>query len=97
MRRVAVVVVIVLALAGAWPAALAGAGRSTVAAAASTRSLRVDFNNDGADDLAVGVPGGDVGSAVDAGAVTVLDGSSGGLACAGRQRCRQRVSAGEAD
>jgi len=38
-----------------------------------------DFNGDGKDDLAVGVPNEDVGSIVDAGAVEVIYGSSGGL------------------
>lgn len=35
-----------------------------------------DFNNSGHDDLAVGVPGEDIGSVVDAGAVNVIYGSS---------------------
>ena len=38
-----------------------------------------DFDFDGRDDLAVGTPGEDVGSTVDAGMVTVLYGASGGL------------------
>jgi hypothetical protein len=40
---------------------------------------RGDFNGDGIFDLAVGAPGETVGSAVNAGAVNVLNGSSGGL------------------
>jgi hypothetical protein len=44
-----------------------------------------DFNGDGFDDLAVGVPGEDVGGATDAGAVNLLFGSAGGLAAAGAQ------------
>jgi FG-GAP repeat len=43
-----------------------------------------DFNNDGFGDLAVGVPGEDLGTATDAGAVSVLYGSSGGLASDGQ-------------
>jgi hypothetical protein len=43
-----------------------------------------DFNNDGFGDLAVGVPGEDLGSATDAGAVSVLYGSAGGLASNGQ-------------
>ena len=39
-----------------------------------------DFNRDGFDDLAVGVPGEDVGTVVDAGAVNVLYGTASGLA-----------------
>jgi hypothetical protein len=38
-----------------------------------------DFNNDGKDDLAIGVPGESIGAIVDAGAVHVLYGSSSGL------------------
>jgi FG-GAP repeat protein len=44
-----------------------------------------DFDGDGFFDLAVGVPGEDVGSAGDAGAVTVLFGSAGGITTAGSQ------------
>jgi hypothetical protein len=96
VRRVALV--IVLALDGSvGPAAHAVAGRSMASPAAAVRSLRVDFNNDGADDLAVGVPGEDVGSVVDAGAVTVLYGSTGGLTSIGSQQFTQPVSAVETD
>ena len=42
-----------------------------------------DFNADGRDDLAVGVPGEDVGAVTDAGAVNVIYGSAAGL-CRGR-------------
>ena len=45
----------------------------------------VDFNGDGFFDLAVGVPGENVGAVVDAGAVTVLFGSAGGITTAGSQ------------
>jgi hypothetical protein len=44
-----------------------------------------DFNNDGFDDMAIGAPGEDIGSAVDAGATTVLLGSAAGLTAAGEQ------------
>ena len=44
-----------------------------------------DFNNDGFADLAVGASGENVGSAPDAGAVSVLYGSSGGLTTSGGQ------------
>jgi hypothetical protein len=42
-----------------------------------------DFNHDGFADLAVGAPEEDVGSVVDAGAVSVLYGSAGGLTSTG--------------
>lgn len=41
---------------------------------------QTDFNGDGVADLAVGAPGEDVGTIVDAGAVTVMYGSASGLA-----------------
>jgi FG-GAP repeat protein len=44
-----------------------------------------DFNHDGYADLAVGVPGEDVGTIVDAGAVVVLYGSASGLTGVGSQ------------
>jgi hypothetical protein len=48
-------------------------------------SLEADFNADGFVDQAVGAPFEDAGAAVDAGAVSVLYGSAGGLAAAGSQ------------
>jgi hypothetical protein len=94
MRRVAMVIVLVLA-GGAWPATQAFA--ATAAQAAPVGALQADFNNDGADDLAVGVPGENVGSVVDAGSVNVLYGSTGsGLSGAGSQLFTQPVSAVEA-
>jgi len=68
MRRIAVVVALVVA-ASVWPLAAGVAHGATVAQAAPTQSLQADFNNDGADDLAVGV----------------LYGSAGGLTTAGGQ------------
>ena len=41
--------------------------------------VKADFNGDGKDDLAIGVPGEDVGSTINGGAVQVLYGSSSGL------------------
>jgi hypothetical protein len=61
-------------------------------------ALQADFVNDGADDLAVGVPGENVGSVVDAGSVNVLYGSTGtGLSRIGSQLFTQPISAVEAD
>ena len=50
-----------------------------------------DFNGDGRDDLAVGVPFEDVGSNRDAGTVNVLLGSSAGVAATGDQLWHQNV------
>jgi FG-GAP repeat len=46
--------------------------------AAAPTTLRADFNNDGAEDLAIGVPDETVGTVDSAGAVNVLYGSVGG-------------------
>jgi hypothetical protein len=92
MRRIAVVVVLILA-GGLWPAAQAVAGSST--AQAPPGSLQADFNNDGADDLAVGAPGEGVGTAAGAGAVNVIYGSGTGLSGAGSQLFTQAGSAPE--
>jgi FG-GAP repeat len=77
MRRVAVgtaLVGLVILLVTVPPAA--GAPRQERAAA---QEARVDFNDDGFTDLAVGAPGEDVGAAADAGALNVLYGSASGL------------------
>jgi hypothetical protein len=54
-----------------------------------------DFNNDGFADLAAGASGEDVGGAGDAGAVSVLYGSSGGLTTSGGQLFTQVGGAAE--
>ena len=46
---------------------------------ANAIQVNADFNNDGFDDLAIGVPNEDVGSLEDAGAVNVIYGSASGL------------------
>ena len=57
------------------------------------RSLAAgDFNGDNLSDLAVGVPGEDVGSVLDAGAVHVLYGTPGGLSASGNQLWTQDSS-----
>jgi hypothetical protein len=83
MRRIAVLLVLVL-MAGVWPVASGVAHGSTMQAAPAP-SLQADFNNDGADDLAVGVPFENLGSIVAAGAVNVLYGSANGLTGTGSQ------------
>jgi hypothetical protein len=77
MRRV----VVLTALAGlvtllvTAPPAAGAPGQERAAA----QEARVDFNDDGFTDLAVGAPGEDVGAAADAGALNVLYGSASGL------------------
>jgi hypothetical protein len=44
-----------------------------------------DFNGDGFADLAIGVPGEDIGTLTNAGAVNILYGSAAGLTAAGNQ------------
>jgi hypothetical protein len=51
-----------------------------------------DFDGDGFDDLAVGVPDEDVGNKTNAGAVTVIFGGSNGLAASGNQFWHQNVT-----
>jgi FG-GAP repeat len=94
MRRIAVVIVLVLG-GSIWSVAQAVAGGSTVTTAQPADALQADFNNDGADDLAVGVIFEDVGTAVFAGAVNVLYGSGAGLTGAGAQQFTQPGSAVE--
>lgn len=48
-------------------------------------SARCDFNNDGFEDAAIGVPGENVGIKTDAGSVNVIYGSGAGLTAAGDQ------------
>ncbi len=59
---------------GKWLGGTKDAGDLTGAALASG-----DFDNDGCDDLAVGAPGEDIDSFIDAGAVLVIYGRSGGF------------------
>ena len=84
MRRFVVLLVLGLVV-GLWPAASGIAHGSTATQAAPAQSLQADFNNDGADDLAVGVPFDNVGTVVGAGAVNVLYGSATGLTGTGSQ------------
>jgi len=84
MRRVAVVVVLIL-VGGLWPAVQAPASGVVAAQATAAGSLQADFNNDGAEDLAVGVPGEAVNGVQFAGVVHVLYGSAGGITGTGSQ------------
>lgn len=62
-----------------------------LAAAASAEPLvsGCDFNNDGFDDLAMGVPGENVNGAANAGAVNIIYGSAAGLSATGNQLWHQ--------
>jgi hypothetical protein len=84
MRRIAAALVLTLA-AVTWPAIPGLAQAVQTASSVTAASLRADLDNDGFDDLAVGVASEDVGATVDAGAVNVLYGSAGGLSGAGSQ------------
>jgi FG-GAP repeat len=77
MRRLAAVPIVVLS-AAIWPASAALAHSATPAQAPAAPGLRADFNNDGAEDLAVGAPTEKVGAVDSAGAVNVLYGTIGG-------------------
>jgi hypothetical protein len=54
--------------------------------------LAGDFNGDGEADIAIGVPGEDIGSIVDAGGLNILYGSGGGLGSDGNQFWTQNSS-----
>ena len=60
-----------------------------VVKASSPVASGCDFNHDGFDDLAVGVPGENVGTVANAGAVNVIYGSATGLHAAGNQLWHQ--------
>ena len=93
---VAVTVALVAAVGGAAGTAAGGTSGATGATGAAAASapaaptVRADFNNDGAEDLAVGAPFETVGSVGDAGTVNVLYGSPGnGLTGPGSQLFNQ--------
>jgi hypothetical protein len=78
---------------GAWsmPRPLAQVGGSN--GAPGIRAVG-DFNNDGFKDLAIGSPGEDVGSTVDAGVLNVLSGSASGLTSTGAKLFNQSQAGG---
>ena len=69
-------IVLVRACGAAW----AGIGLASACAMASPAPPRSDFNGDGFDDLAIGVPNLDVSGRVNAGAVLIINGSAAGPA-----------------
>ena len=77
MRRLLVVSALLFAVIVS-PAGAAVAHRQGAGQRAAAPTLRADFNNDGAEDLAIGAPGETVGAIDSAGAVIVLYGSAGG-------------------
>jgi disulfide bond formation protein DsbB len=90
MRRsvVALSFLFLVALSPGSPAGAASGGASagpTVERGERAPTVEADFNDDGFEDLAVGVIYEDVGSAVDAGGVNVIYGSSSGLTATGNQ------------
>jgi hypothetical protein len=97
MRRTAFVVLLFLLAAMLYPASLGSAQTIRPSSSSAMVNMPADFNNDGVDDLAVGVPTESVGSIYQAGAVNVLYGSTGsGISGAGSQLFTQPVSAVEA-
>jgi hypothetical protein len=91
MRRSLLVLMLVAVSTIGWSPATALASGASGAAPTSPR-VQADFDGDGADDIAVGVPGESVGSINSAGAVNVLFGSGGGLSGAGSQLFHQDVA-----
>src|SRR5918996_2806929 len=91
MRRSLLVLVLVAVSIIGWSPPAALASDASGAAPAGPR-VQADFDNDGADDIAVGVPGEAVGNIPGAGAVNVLFGSGGGLSGAGSQLFHQDVA-----
>src|SRR5215217_7943591 len=95
VRRVLTILAVVAVLAS-WPALAHAApsqperrsdtSHSSPTAAAAAVTVEADFDNDGFDDLAVGVPREGVGTADLAGAVNILAGSPTGLSGAGSQQ-----------
>jgi FG-GAP repeat len=78
MRRMAVAVVLTLASVS-WLAVPGLAQGVQAASAVTATSVRADFDNDGFADLAVAASAEDIGGIVDAGTVSVLYGTAGGL------------------
>lgn len=67
-------------------------GPESAAHATPLGSTHCDFDNDGRDDLAIGIPGESIGGVPDMGAVLVLYGSGAGLTSAGDQWWHQNTS-----
>jgi hypothetical protein len=88
--RIAVLAALLLAALPPRAGAAAGAAGVAVAVQAGTAAL-ADFNGDGIDDLAVGVPLEDLGGTANAGVVDIVYGSESGLADGAREQLTQAV------
>src|SRR4029453_11971713 len=98
MRRVLTLIASLILAAGFALAAVPAHARAVAAAQpAAARSVQADFNQDGAADLAIGIPFEGVGAAANAGAVIVLYGGTGKLTGNRSQLLTQVGSASEAD
>jgi FG-GAP repeat len=84
MRRLTVALV-VMALVGLAPDSGFAGDSAAAPSAVAAPGLLSDFNNDGFDDLAVGVPGESIRSVINAGGVNVLYGGAAGLGGIGSQ------------
>ena len=92
MGRTIRVTVLATVLLAALPAgAMAAGGTAAAAAIQAGPAVVADFNGDGIDDLAVGVPGEDIGGTTNAGAVNIIYGSESGLADGPRQQLTQAL------
>jgi len=96
MRRGMITLALSLAIGGLSAAASPAGASAPAQPGAAGGGVRADFNGDGIADLAVGVPGEDVGNIVDGGAVNVQYGSTGGLLASPGQLFTQVGSAPEA-
>ncbi|HEX8802608.1 MAG TPA: hypothetical protein VF743_00405 [Acidimicrobiales bacterium] len=97
MRRSSISAVLALAVVVTTPAGTAFArgaapdGSRAPGAPRQAEDVQADFDGDGLEDVAIGVPGESVGSVVAAGAVNVLYGAPAGLSGAGSQLFHQDV------
>lgn len=88
MRRLSVALLLLLASIVA-PAGVVLTHAATTGRAAAAAPLHADFDGDGNEDVAVGVPGEVVGADLDAGAINVLYGADAGLSGSGSQYVHQ--------
>ncbi|WP_375423436.1 FG-GAP repeat protein [uncultured Friedmanniella sp.] len=91
-RRAAVATLTCVGLAAAATGTLAStaiAAPKQAPVTAAARAVPADFNDDGYADIAVGVPGEDIGAATDAGSVQILYGSATGIVPSSSRTFRQ--------